>query len=48
MKFMLDTNICIYIIKQKPWKGLNRFCYNNPGIIRSEKMSLTPKKKGGI
>ena len=25
MKFMLDTNICIYIIKNKPVKVLNKF-----------------------
>ena len=25
MKFMLDTNICIYIIKQKPPKVIKRF-----------------------
>ena len=25
MKFMLDTNICIYIIKQKPPKVIERF-----------------------
>jgi len=25
MKFMLDTNICIYVIKQKPAKVIRRF-----------------------
>jgi tRNA(fMet)-specific endonuclease VapC len=25
MKFLLDTNICIYIIKQKPLKVLQKF-----------------------
>ena len=25
MKYLLDTNICIYIIKQKPIKVLNKF-----------------------
>ena len=25
MKYMLDTNICIYIIKEKPKKVLNKF-----------------------
>jgi len=25
MKYMLDTNICIYIIKEKPQKTLNKF-----------------------
>ena len=25
MKYLLDTNICIYIINEKPWEVLNKF-----------------------
>ncbi|WP_235115715.1 hypothetical protein [Desmonostoc muscorum] len=25
MRYLLDTNICIYLIKQKPQKVLNKF-----------------------
>ncbi len=30
MKYLLDTNICIYIIKQKPQLVLNRFANISP------------------
>ncbi len=33
MKYMLDTNICIYIIKEKPQKVLNKFHSLNIGNI---------------
>ncbi len=33
MKFLLDTNICIYIIKQKPLKVLQKFNTYNVGDI---------------
>lgn len=33
MKFLLDTNICIYIIKQKPPKVLQKFKTYNVGDI---------------
>ena len=33
MKYLLDTNICIYIIKKKPEKVLKRFSKLNPGDI---------------
>ena len=33
MKYLLDTNICIYIIKQKPVQVLNRFLSFQPGEI---------------
>jgi len=33
MKYMLDTNICIYIIKQKPQKVLDNFQSFNIGDI---------------
>jgi hypothetical protein len=31
MQFLLDTNICIYIIKRKPQKVFERFQSLNPG-----------------
>jgi tRNA(fMet)-specific endonuclease VapC len=33
MKYMLDTNICIYIIKKKPEKVFEKFCSLKPGDI---------------
>jgi tRNA(fMet)-specific endonuclease VapC len=33
MKFLLDTNICIYIIKQKPTEVLQKFNAYNVGDI---------------
>ena len=33
MKYMLDTNICIFIIKQKPEHVIQRFMEHCPGEI---------------
>ena len=33
MKYLLDTNICIYIIKKKPEKVIKHFYENKPGEI---------------
>jgi tRNA(fMet)-specific endonuclease VapC len=33
MKYLLDTNICIYIIKEKPARVFNHFRELNPGDI---------------
>ena len=33
MKYLLDTNICIYVIKQKPAHVLNRFTVERPDSI---------------
>ncbi len=33
MKYILDTNICIYLIKQRPEKVKQRFTSQNPGDI---------------
>lgn len=33
MKYMLDTNICIYVIKHKPEIVINRFLAHNPDDI---------------
>lgn len=33
MKFLLDTNICVYLIKRKPPRVLARFSRHHPGEI---------------
>lgn len=33
MKYLLDTHICIFIIKQKPESMIQRFMELNPGDI---------------
>lgn len=33
MLYLLDTNICIYIIKKKPESVLNKFSFIQPGEI---------------
>ncbi|MDY4971029.1 MAG: type II toxin-antitoxin system VapC family toxin [Lachnospiraceae bacterium] len=33
MKYMLDTNICIYVIKHKPEIVINKFLAHNPDDI---------------
>jgi len=33
MKYLLDTNICIYIIRQKPPQVLRKFFSHSPGDI---------------
>lgn len=46
MKFMLDTNICIYIIKQKPVKVLKRFTEHSPGDILISSVTLAELRYG--
>ena len=46
MKFMLDTNICIYIIKQKPAKVLKRFAQYSPGYILLSSETLAELRYG--
>ena len=33
MKYMLDTNICIYVIKHKPTEAINNFLKHDPEDI---------------
>jgi len=40
MKYMLDTNICIYLIKQKPEKVLRRFKDHSIGDIGISSITL--------
>jgi tRNA(fMet)-specific endonuclease VapC len=46
MKFMLDTNICIYIIKQKPVKVLKRFTQYSPGDILISSITIAELRYG--
>ena len=41
MKFMLDTNICIYIIKQKPQNVLERFSKTKVSDIGISSITLS-------
>lgn len=46
MKFMLDTNICIYLIKQKPEKVLRHFTVNAAGDICISSITLSELRYG--
>ncbi len=46
MKYMLDTNICIYIIKRKPSKVLKRFKKYSPGDILVSSITLAELRYG--
>ncbi len=46
MKFMLDTNICIYMIKQKPVKVLKRFTQYSPGDILISSVTIAELRYG--
>lgn len=58
MKFMLDTNICIYVIKQRPQSVLERFASHPVGDLGISVITLAeleygaseskqPRKKSG-
>ena len=46
MKYMLDTNICIYLIKQKPGKVLRRFKNHSIGDIGISSITLAELRFG--
>jgi len=46
MRYMLDTNICIYIIKQKPEKVLRRFQTHSVGDIGISSITLAELRFG--
>ena len=46
MKLMLDTNICIYIIKQRPEKVLKRFLKYQLGDIGISAVTLSELRYG--
>ena len=41
MKYMLDTNICIYIIKKNPKKVLEKFDFLNVGDVAISSITLS-------
>lgn len=46
MKFLLDTNICIYIIKQKPVEVLNKFKAYDVGDIAISSITVAELEFG--
>ena len=46
MKYMLDTNICIYLIKQKPEKVLRHFKSHSIGDIGVSSITLAELRFG--
>ncbi len=46
MKYMLDTNICIYLIKQKPEKVLQHFKAHSVGDIGISSITLAELRFG--
>ncbi len=46
MKYMLDTNICIYIIRQKPARVLERFLALSPGDVGISVITVSELQHG--
>jgi len=46
IKYMLDTNICIYIIKRKPEPVFNRFKKLSPGTVEISTITLAEMQYG--
>ena len=46
MRYMLDTNICIYLIKQQPREVINRFQEIVPGEIAISSVTVTEMMYG--
>jgi tRNA(fMet)-specific endonuclease VapC len=46
MRYMLDTNICIYLIKQKPEKVLHHFHAHSVGEIGISSITLAELRYG--
>jgi tRNA(fMet)-specific endonuclease VapC len=46
VNFLLDTNICIYIIKQKPAKVLEKFQRLNPSDVGISSITLAELEYG--
>ena len=45
-KYILDTNICIYIIKKKPVKVFNKFKELTPGTVCISSITLAEMQQG--
>lgn len=48
MRYMLDTNICIYLIKRQPAEVVERFSQYDVGDIDSRMHSTTVVKHRGV
>ena len=46
MKYMLDTNICIYLIRQKPEKSLRHFKAHSVGDVGISSITLAELRYG--
>ncbi len=46
MKYLLDTNICIYLIKKKPEKVIKKFLNQKPGDITVSVITLSELNYG--
>lgn len=46
MKYLIDTNICIFMIKKKPEKVINKFLLHQPGDIAISIITLSELKYG--
>jgi tRNA(fMet)-specific endonuclease VapC len=46
MRFLLDTNICIYIIKQKPTAVFERFRYLSPADVGISSITVAELEYG--
>ncbi|GBF82790.1 type II toxin-antitoxin system tRNA(fMet)-specific endonuclease VapC [Aphanothece sacrum] len=46
MKYLLDTNICIYLIKKKPFKVFEKFKNIEPGDIGVSSITVAELKYG--
>lgn len=46
MKYMLDTNICIYLIKQQPRKMINKFQEITPGEVAISSVTVAEMMYG--
>ena len=46
MKYMLDTNICVYIIKKRPEQVLKRFMQYDPGELCISAITLAELEYG--
>jgi len=46
MKYLIDTNICIYIMNKRPVAVINRFKQHNPGDIGISAISVSELRYG--
>ncbi|MDA3941057.1 MAG: type II toxin-antitoxin system VapC family toxin [Spirochaetia bacterium] len=46
MKFLIDTNICIYIMNERPVEVISRFKNTNPGTIGISSITVSELQYG--